>query len=116
MTVRKIGDTTGNPSRQPRLFTAIPPHAREDRTICGIRASCNGLYDITITDALNTPRINLFLAAIQPSQSADFQSFPQSRATMEKWNADSPAGPSTTLCAPIWHRWSRLRSIDYGNR
>jgi hypothetical protein len=52
-----------------------------------------GLYDITITDALNTPRINLFLAAIHPSQSADFQSFPQARATMEKWNADSAGWP-----------------------
>jgi hypothetical protein len=52
-----------------------------------------GLYDITITDALNTPRINLFLAAIQPTESADFQSFPQARATMEKWNADSAGWP-----------------------
>jgi hypothetical protein len=69
-----------------------PPHAREDRGICGIRASCNGLYEITITDALNTPRIDLFFAAIQP-----FQSFPQARATMEKWNADSAGWPIDDL-------------------
>jgi hypothetical protein len=52
-----------------------------------------GLYDITISDALNTPRIDLFLAAIQPSQLADFQSFPQARATMQEWNADSSGWP-----------------------
>jgi hypothetical protein len=50
-----------------------------------------GLYDITITDALNTPRIDLFLVAIKPSQSADFQSFRHARATIDTWN-DSYAG------------------------
>jgi hypothetical protein len=50
-----------------------------------------GLYDITITDAQNTPRIDLLLAAIRPSQAADFQSFRQARATMDTWN-DNYAG------------------------
>lgn len=52
-----------------------------------------GLYDITITDALNTPRVNLFLAAIRPAQSARFQSFQRARATMKKWNEDYTGWP-----------------------
>jgi hypothetical protein len=53
----------------------------------------SGLYDITITDALNTPRIDLFLTAIRPSQSADIQSFRHARAMMERWNEDYAGWP-----------------------
>src|ERR1700761_1047800 len=52
-----------------------------------------GLYDIVITDTLNTPRIDLFLAAIRPSESACFQSFRQAREMMEKWNDDYAGWP-----------------------
>jgi hypothetical protein len=52
-----------------------------------------GLYDITITDALNAPRVNLLLAAIRPSQSVHFQSFNRARETMEKWNDDYAGWP-----------------------
>jgi tRNA A37 threonylcarbamoyladenosine synthetase subunit TsaC/SUA5/YrdC len=52
-----------------------------------------GLYDIVITDTLNTPRIDLFLAAIRPSESADFQSFHQAREMMETWNEDYAGWP-----------------------
>jgi hypothetical protein len=52
-----------------------------------------GLYDIIITDALNTPRIDLLVAAIKPSQSAHFESFHQARARMEKWNQDYAGWP-----------------------
>jgi len=53
----------------------------------------SGIYDIVITDALNTPRIDLFLAAIRPSESARFQSFRQAREMMEKWNDDYAGWP-----------------------
>jgi tRNA A37 threonylcarbamoyladenosine synthetase subunit TsaC/SUA5/YrdC len=53
----------------------------------------SGLYDIVITDALNTPRIDLFLAAIRPSESAYFQSFRHAREMMEKWNDDYAGWP-----------------------
>jgi hypothetical protein len=52
-----------------------------------------GLYDIVITDTLNTPRIDLFLAAIRPSESAHFQSFRQAREMMETWNDDYAGWP-----------------------
>jgi tRNA A37 threonylcarbamoyladenosine synthetase subunit TsaC/SUA5/YrdC len=53
----------------------------------------SGLYDIVITDALNTPRIDLFLAAIRSSESAHFQSFRQAREMIEKWNDDYAGWP-----------------------
>jgi hypothetical protein len=52
-----------------------------------------GLYNITITDALNTPRVDLLLAAIQPAQSAHFESFDRAGETMEKWNDDYAGWP-----------------------
>jgi hypothetical protein len=53
----------------------------------------SGLYDIVITDALNTARIDLFLAAIRPSESARFQSFRHAREMMEEWNDDYAGWP-----------------------
>jgi hypothetical protein len=52
-----------------------------------------GLYQITITDALDAPRVDLWLAAIHPEQSAHFQSFSQAREMMEKWNDDYAGWP-----------------------
>jgi hypothetical protein len=52
-----------------------------------------GLYNITITDALNIPRVDLLLAAIQPAQSAHFQSFNRAGETMVKWNDDYAGWP-----------------------
>jgi hypothetical protein len=53
----------------------------------------SGLYDITITDALNAPRVNLLLAAISPAHSADLELFRRARATMETWNDDYAGWP-----------------------
>ena len=52
-----------------------------------------GLYEITITDALDVPRVDLLLAAIHPSQSSHFGSFRHARATMEDWNDDYAGWP-----------------------
>jgi hypothetical protein len=52
-----------------------------------------GLYNITITDALNAPRVDLLLAAIHPAQSAHFESFSRGRERMEKWNDDYAGWP-----------------------
>lgn len=52
-----------------------------------------GLYDITIHDAASTPRIDLFLAAIKPEQSAAFQSFHAANTTMHAWNEDYAGWP-----------------------
>lgn len=46
-----------------------------------------GLYALTITDALNTPRIDLFIAAVRPAQAANFeQAFHDAKALMKEWN------------------------------
>jgi hypothetical protein len=63
-----------------------------------------GLYDITITDTLDTPRIDLFLAAIGPAQSPEFESFHHAKEVMAQ------VGPYTTLCAPTLNRSRRVRS------
>jgi hypothetical protein len=47
-----------------------------------------GLYVATITDAMSTPRVELFLAAISPQQSAAYASFPQTKAVIAKWNSE----------------------------
>jgi hypothetical protein len=52
-----------------------------------------GLYEITITDALHVPRVDLLLAAIHPAQSVRFGSFRHARATMEAWNDDYAGWP-----------------------
>jgi hypothetical protein len=52
-----------------------------------------GLYEVTISDAASTPRIDLFVAAIRPEQSADFQVFHAAKATMQKWNEDYAGWP-----------------------
>ena len=52
-----------------------------------------GLYSITITDAQNNARINLFLAAIRPAESLYFRSFARARDRMEDWNDDYAGWP-----------------------
>jgi hypothetical protein len=52
-----------------------------------------GLYDITITDALDTPRINLFIAAIRPEQSPEFKPFRHAGEVMEEWNENYAGWP-----------------------
>jgi hypothetical protein len=52
-----------------------------------------GLYDIIISDALDTPRIDLFLAAIDPAQSPEFESFRHAKEVMAQWNEDYSGWP-----------------------
>jgi hypothetical protein len=48
-----------------------------------------GLYVVTIYDDRNTPRMQLFLAAISPAQEASFKkSFLDAKQLMQKWNDD----------------------------
>jgi hypothetical protein len=79
------------------LNHAYPPQFRlvMEKTAPSVYLSlpASGLYDITITDAFDTPRIDLFLAAITPAQSADFASFQHAKAVMAKWNSDNAGWP-----------------------
>lgn len=79
------------------LNHAYPPqfHLTLEKTTPSIDLAlpAPGLYDITISDAASTPRIDLFLAAIKPEQSPDFQAFHDANATMRTWNKDYAGWP-----------------------
>jgi hypothetical protein len=52
-----------------------------------IELPASGLYLLTITDSLNTPRIDLFVAAVEPPQAATFEkSYREAAALMKEWN------------------------------
>lgn len=73
-----------------------PQHQRVlDKTAASIRIPlpAPGLYRLVVTDAQNNPRVDLFLAAIRPAQSAHFQSFHRARDRMEDWNDDYAGWP-----------------------
>jgi hypothetical protein len=79
------------------LNSAYPPqfHLLLEKTAPSIELAlpAPGLYDVTITDALDTPRIDLFVAAIGPAQSAEFESFRRAKEVMAQWNADYTGWP-----------------------
>jgi hypothetical protein len=53
-----------------------------------------GLYFVTITDALNTQRIDLFIAAVKPAQAASLiKSFHEAQALIKQWNEDYQSWP-----------------------
>jgi hypothetical protein len=53
-----------------------------------------GIFDLIITDALNRPRIDLFIAAVEPARAAKFEnSFRDANALMEQWNEDYQGWP-----------------------
>jgi hypothetical protein len=53
-----------------------------------------GIYYVTITDALNTQRIDLFIAAVRPAQAASLmKSFRDAQALIKQWNEDYLSWP-----------------------
>jgi hypothetical protein len=54
---------------------------------CLFPARSPGLYEISIWDKQNTPRIDLLLAAIEPAQTEAFSSFARARKLLEVWDA-----------------------------
>lgn len=79
------------------LNHAYPPqfHLAVDKAAQSIELAlpASGLYVLTISDALNTPRINLFLAAIKPTQTPNFDSFRRAKNMMTQWNEDYAGWP-----------------------
>jgi hypothetical protein len=66
----------------------------------------SGLYVVTITDDQNTPRIDLFLAAVSPSQAASFKkSFSDAKGLMHQWNEDYYGWPIHDF------QWAYLQSL-----
>jgi hypothetical protein len=54
----------------------------------------SGLYLMTIADDLNTPRIDLFISAVKPTQAASFEkSFANAKGLMKEWNEDYQGWP-----------------------
>ena len=65
-----------------------------------------GLYVVTIYDDRNTPRMQLFLAAISPAQEASFKkSFHDAKDLMQKWNDDFYGWPTHDF------QWAYLESL-----
>jgi hypothetical protein len=53
-----------------------------------------GLYDLTISDQLNTQRIDVFIAAVRPEQSANvMKSFQEATALIRDWNSNYQGWP-----------------------
>lgn len=73
-----------DPAYQPQLHLAV----EKTESSIELTLPASGLYVATITDAMSTPRVELFLAAVTPQQSAAFVSFPQAKAVIAKWNAE----------------------------
>jgi hypothetical protein len=54
----------------------------------------SGLYDVTIFDHLGTPRINLFVATVDPAREVAFKkSFAEAHALLADWNEDYQGWP-----------------------
>jgi hypothetical protein len=53
-----------------------------------------GLYELTITDQLNTQRIDVFIAAVRPEQSANvMKSYQDATALIRDWNSNYQGWP-----------------------
>ncbi|MFL6304621.1 MAG: hypothetical protein ACJ72H_13875, partial [Candidatus Sulfotelmatobacter sp.] len=78
-----------NHAYPPQFHLALEKSARS----IDLELPAPGLYEIAISDAASTPRIDLFLAAIRPEQSRVFQSFHIANATMQAWNEDYAGWP-----------------------
>jgi hypothetical protein len=53
-----------------------------------------GLYDVTISDQLNTQRIDVFIAAVKPEQSANvMKSYKDATALIRDWNSNYQGWP-----------------------
>jgi hypothetical protein len=70
-----------------------------------------GLYVVTVNDDMNTPRIDLFLAAVSPAQEASFKkSFHEAKELMQRWNDDFYGWPIHDL------QWAYLESLMVGTQ
>ena len=70
-----------------------------------------GLYVVTVNDDMNTPRIDLFLAAVSPAQEASFKkSFHDAKELMQRWNDDFYGWPIHDL------QWAYLESLMVGTQ
>ncbi len=66
----------------------------------------SGLYVLTIADDLNTPRIDLFIAAVKPAQAASVEkSFGGAKALMKKWIGNYSGWPIHEF------QWAYLQSL-----
>lgn len=53
-----------------------------------------GLYEMTITDSLNLPRIDMLVAALTPAQQATvLKPFEEARARLKEWNENNQGWP-----------------------
>jgi hypothetical protein len=75
----------------PRQFHLV---IEKNSPAISLELPASGLYILSITDEMNTPRINLFLAAVSPAQAESIQkSFRDANKLIEQWNADYSGWP-----------------------
>lgn len=85
---------------QPHNHALAPQYHQaleKNSSAIAISVPAPGLYQLTIADALNTPRVDLFFAAVEPTQVAHFASFNRTQDTLEDWNGDYQGWPVDEL-------------------
>ncbi len=80
------------------LYRADPPQSHlkfeKSSSSISIPLPALGLYDVTIFDQLNTPRIDLFVAAVAPIQHATFAKlYGSAKVLMQDWNVNYQGWP-----------------------
>jgi hypothetical protein len=91
-----------DPTRPNQLHLVLQKTA----TFITLPLPSTGLYVVTIYDDRNTPRMQLFLAAISPAQEASLKkSFHDAKELMQKWNDDFYGWPTHDF------QWAYLESL-----
>jgi hypothetical protein len=83
-TLRAIGRVNARPIQ--KVF-------EKDKASIALEMPSPGLYDIQITDRLNTPRIDLVIAAVTPGNPDIDASFRDAKALLEDWNREFQGWP-----------------------
>lgn len=92
----------GSQQQSPRLFDK---HGRSVTLLVG----AEGLFEVSIYDRLNTPRISLLIAAVKGPRGAEtVKSFEDVAAQMKDWNEDYQGWPTHEF------RRAYLRSVTLG--
>ena len=80
--------------RQPARFHVA---LKKTTANCILPVPAAGLYEVSIWDAQNTPRIDLFLAAVEPQEADLFASYPKAKKLLAEWDEDYYGWPTHDL-------------------
>jgi hypothetical protein len=80
--------------RQPARFHVA---LQKTTAACIFPVPAAGLYELSIWDSQNTPRIDLFLAAVGPEQADAIATFPKAKKLVAEWDEDYYGWPTHDL-------------------